>query len=258
MIRFWVKLRGAWRFVALFGVILWSVVLYSLDSRHRRDAASKARWLQFTCRRLLRVLAVSVESRGQPAHGAVIVSNHMSYIDIVVMAASTPVVFVSKKEVRQWPLFGWFAEKAGTRFIDRNKRGDVTRIADEIESVMVADLTVVMFLEGTTTDGRGVRPFRSSLLEPAVQKGWQIVPAALGYGVPQGRSVEREICWWGDMTLTPHLLNFTTLSWVKAYLSWGAAMPARGDRKILAAKLHQQVMALKAELGDAHDPIAVF
>ena len=253
MIRFLEKLRGAWRFVALFGVILWSVVLYGLDFRHRRDAASKARWLQFTCRRLLRVLAISVEARGQPAHGAVIVSNHMSYIDIVVMAASTPVVFVSKKEVRQWPLFGWFAEKAGTRFIDRNKRGDVARIADEITLVMAADLTVVMFLEGTTTDGRGVRPFRSSLLEPAVQQGWQIVPTALSYSVPQGRSVEQEVCWWGDMTLPPHLLNFTTLPWVKAHLSWGHAMPARGDRKILAEELHKKVADLKAGLDGTTD-----
>ena len=258
MTRLWGRVRGAWRFVALFGVILWSVVLYGLDSRHRRDASSKARWLQLTCRRLLRVLAVSVESKGQPAHGAVIVSNHMSYIDIVVMAASTPVVFVSKKEVRQWPLFGWFAEKAGTRFIDRNKRGDVARIADEIEPVMAADLTVVMFLEGTTTDGRGVRPFRSSLLEPAVQKGWRIVPAALGYRVPQGRSVEQEVCWWGDMTLAPHLLNFTTLPWVTARISWGYAMPARGDRKILAEVLHQQVVKLKAEQGTDSDKFQVF
>ena len=229
-------------------VIISGVLSYGLNRSNRRDAVSKARWLQRVCRRALGALAVSIESRGTPARGAVIVSNHVSYMDILLLAAVTPVVFVSKKEVRSWPVFGWFAEKAGTRFIDRTKRGDVRRIAEEIGPVMSADLTVVLFLEGTTTDGAGVLPFKSSLLEPAVVHGWKIVPAAVGYTVPAGRSVEREVCWWGDMTLMPHLLNFTTLPWIRAKVVWGAPSIGGGDRKLLAESLHGQVSALKAEL----------
>lgn len=234
--------------MAMLTVILWAMGAYVVDRRNRRDAVSKALWLQLICRRVLRVLAVSVESRGEPAHGAVIVSNHLGYMDILVLAATTPVVFVSKKEVRSWPFFGWFAEKAGTRFIDRTKRGDVRRIAEEIGPVMLADLTVVLFLEGTTTDGRGVLPFRASLLEPAVSQEWKIVPAALGYVVPAGRSTEREVCWWGDMTLLPHLLNFATLPWVRAIVSWGSPVMASKDRKMLAAELHREVVNLKTGL----------
>jgi len=241
-------IRGAWRLCALLVVIVASMVGYVVNRRNRCDAAGKAFWLQDTCRRALGVLAVSVESSGIPARGAVIVSNHLSYMDILLMAAVTPVVFVSKKEVRHWPVFGWFAEKAGTRFIDRSKRGDVRRIADEIGPVMQAGLTVVLFLEGTTTDGSGVLPFKSSLLEPLVTYGWKIVPAAVHYEVPPGRSVAQEICWWGDMTLAPHLLNFTTLPWVRAKIAWGLATTASGDRKLLAESLHEQVSALKAGL----------
>ncbi|HTJ77486.1 MAG TPA: lysophospholipid acyltransferase family protein [Rariglobus sp.] len=229
-------------------VIVFSMMDYASNRRNRCDAVGKALWLQRTCRRALQVLAVSIESAGTPAHGAVIVSNHLSYLDILILAAVTPVVFVSKKEVRNWPIFGWFAEKAGTRFIDRGKRGDVRRIAEEIGPVMRADLTVVLFLEGTTTDGAGVLPFKSALLEPVVAQGWKIVPAAVGYDVPAGRSAKNEVCWWGDMTLAPHLLNFTTLPWVRAKIAWGGPLIASGDRKLLAETIREQVLVLKSEL----------
>ncbi|TSJ78476.1 lysophospholipid acyltransferase family protein [Rariglobus hedericola] len=249
MATLWNNVRGAGRLVALFSVIAWGAVTYAVCGSKRKDAVSKARWLQLTCRRSLRVLAVKVESRGEPAHGAVIVANHMSYLDILVIASLTPVVFVSKKEVRSWPLFGWFAEKAGTRFIDRSRRGDVARIGEEIGPVMAAGLTIVLFLEGTTTDGRDVLPFKASLLEPAVCNDWLVVPAGLVYAVPAGRSVQNEVCWWGDMTLAPHLWNFTTLPWVNARVAWGDPLKSSiADRKIFAGDLRRRVLELRNSL----------
>jgi 1-acyl-sn-glycerol-3-phosphate acyltransferase len=251
MNRLWGFVRGVGRLLALLLVLLGSMLTYALDRRNRRDAVTKALWLQLVCRRLLSVLAISVESRGVPARGAVIVSNHLSYVDIVILAATTPVVFVSKKEVLDWPFFGWFAEKAGTRFIDRNTRSDVKRIAEEIGPVMRADLTVVLFLEGTTTDGSSVLPFRSSLLEPAVLQQWKIVPTALSYRVPFGRSAGQEVCWWGDMTLMPHLFNFATLPWICASVYWGEELISADNRKLLAEELHRRVMALKERLASS-------
>ena len=240
--------RGLGRLGAFLAVIFWAMAVYALDRRNRRDAAGKARWLQRICRRALGAMAVAVESRGEPARGAVIVANHVSYLDILLVASVTPVVFVSKKEVRGWPVFGWFAEKAGTRFIDRGRRGDVGRIAEQIGPVIADGLTVVLFLEGTTTDGRDVLPFKASLLEPAVAQGWPIVPAAVGYDVPPGRSPEREVCWWGDMTLLPHLFNLSTLDWVRGKVNWGAPVTPAADRKTLAAELHARVLRLKGSL----------
>ena len=243
--KIWNNVRGAGRLAALLAVIAASALAYALRGRHRKDAMAKALWLQATCRRGLRTLAVRVEPMGEPVHGAVIVANHLSYLDILVLASLTPVVFVSKREVRGWPLFGWFAEKAGTRFIDRNRRGDVARIGDELEPLISAGLTVVLFLEGTTTGGGDVLPFRPSLLEPAVRHGWHVVPVALDYAVPSDRSVELEVCWWGDMTLAPHLWNFTTLPWVRAQVSWGEPVVATGERKALAEALHESVVRLR-------------
>jgi len=243
--KIWNNVRGAGRLVALLAVIAAAALAYALRGRHRTDAKAKALWLQATCRRGLRALAVRVESRGEPVHGAVIVANHLSYLDILVLASLTPVVFVSKREVRGWPLFGWFAEKAGTRFIDRSRRGDVARIGEELEPLIAAGLAVVLFLEGTTTDGRDVLPFKPSLLEPAVRHGWHVVPAALDYAVPSGRSVECEVCWWGDMTLAPHLWNFTTLPWVRTRVAWGEPVTAAGERKVLAGTLRESVVRLR-------------
>ena len=239
------NVRGAYRLAALIGVIVCSWIEYVCSGALRANQEARALWLQRTCRRALRVLAVEVCSSGEPARGAVIASNHLSYLDILVLASLTPVVFVSKKEVRGWPVFGWFAEQAGTRFIDRTRRSDVARVGDEIGPVIAAGLSVVMFLEGTTTDGREVLPFKSSLLEPAVVNGWQVVPVAIDYAVPRGRSVETEVCWWGDMTLTPHLWNFTTLLWVRARVEWGSARLPQCGRRIFADNLRLDVVRMR-------------
>jgi len=253
-------LRAARRGVVLGAVIVVFVVSYVVNRSHRRDATSKARWLQRACRQGLRALEVEVESRGEPVPGAVIVANHLSYLDILVLAALTPVVFVAKKEVRGWPIFGWFAAKAGTRFIDRSRRGDVMRISAEMGPVLEAGLTMVIFLEGTTTKGADVLPFKSSLLEPAVSFGWRVLPAAMNYAVPAGRSVEAEVCWWGEMSLIPHVWNLMSLPWVRARVGWGESSIAEGERKALAEALRAQVKAIKRthrfeRMGDAENAV---
>jgi 1-acyl-sn-glycerol-3-phosphate acyltransferase len=226
--------------------LAWAAVDYVALGARRRELAVKAAWLSRTCRRLLRALGIRVVARGTATPGAVIVANHLSYLDIVVLSSLTPVVFVAKKEVRGWPVFGWFAAKAGTRFINREKRGDVSRIGKELGPVMAEGMGVVLFLEGTTSDGRNVLPFRTSLLAPAVAAGWHLAPAGITYAVPYGHSVEREVCWWGEMTLPPHLANLARLPWVEAQVAWGEAVTAIGERKALAEELRTEVVRLRA------------
>ena len=183
-----------------------------------------------------------------PEGGALAVANHLGYLDILVLAAETPSVFVAKQEVSGWPLFGWMAARAGTRFIDRERRRDVTRVAAQLAEAVTAGVQVVVFLEGTSTAGHEVRPFKSSLLEPAVAAGWRVVPVALHYEVPPGRSAAEEVCWWGEMRLVPHLANFSTLPWVRARVGWGEAFAGFGERKVLAETLRVQVLTLKNTL----------
>ncbi len=239
------RLRAAGRILAFAWVALSSALMLI---RCRRDLAARARWLQWTCGRVLRVLGVKISAVGEPSVGALVVANHVSYLDVLVLASLRPVVFVAKREVRGWPIFGWFARRAGTRFIDRERRGDVARVVAEFAPAVAGGVGIVIFLEGTSSDGRAVRPFRSSLLAPAVEQRWTVVPAAISYALPAGHDVATEVCWWGDMTLAPHLLHLFTLSRIDAFVAWGAAENAATDRKALALKLHARVTRLHVAL----------
>lgn len=174
--------------------------------------------------------------------------NHVSYLDILVLAAATPCVFVAKREVRTWPIFGWFAQMAGTRFVDRERRGDVARVGAEFAPTLEAGLCLVFFLEGTSTDGRGVLPFKSSLLEPAIRAHTPVVPAALAYEVPPGHSATQEVSWWGEMTLVPHLFNLAGVPHVAARLAFGTPLASFNNRKLLAATLCNHVRMLHREI----------
>ena len=238
--------RGALKIAALLAVIVWFAGVWLVRREVRRDLAARAAWLQAACNRSLRVLGVRVVERGpRPVGGLMVAPNHLGYLDILVLAASMPTVFVAKKEVSGWPVFGWMAARAGTRFIDRERNRDLTRVSAELNEAIRAGVAVAVFLEGTSTSGDHVARFKSSLLEPAVTQSWQVAPAAISYRVPVGRSAQNEVCWWGDMTLLPHLANFATLAWVEADLTWGETETARGNRKWLAEKLRDRVTKLK-------------
>src|SRR5881394_2413932 len=127
---------------------------------------SRAQWLQQACRRVLRVLDVKIKTQGPIPLKGLLVCNHLSYLDILVISTITPAVFISKSEVKRWPVFGWFAQLSGTLFVKRTRRSDVARLNDELHQLLDTNLLVVLFPEGTSSDGSQVLPFKSSLLEP--------------------------------------------------------------------------------------------
>ena len=118
--------------------------------------------------------------------GALLVCNHVSWLDIYLIYAARRVHFVSKAEVRAWPVAGWLAHKTGTLFIERGRRADTARINAEMRTLMQSGAWVAVFPEGTTSDGRGLRRFLPSLLQPAVELNCPIVPAALRYRTLEG------------------------------------------------------------------------
>lgn len=210
----------------------------------------RAKWLHRTCRRLLRVIGLArTWSAAMPSHG-LLISNHLSYIDILLLSAAGPCVFVAKSEVRSWPIFGWFARKAGTVFIERRKRSDVFRASQEMTAALNEGALVVLFPEGTSSNGETVLPFKPSLLAPAAGQAYPIYAAFIRYGLRRG-SVRDEVCYWGDMTLLPHLLNLLGKDGLTATCSVApyrrqSSVPA--DRKELAHQLHSQVLRLSGVL----------
>ena len=247
------RLHTALRLLHLGAVLAHGALAFAwLRINHPRGLRSRlplrALWLQGVCRRLLRLLGVRVHVTGTPAPGALITPNHVGYMDILVLGAEHPLAFVAKSDVRGWPVIGWLAALAGTRFIDRTRRSDIARASSALAPTITQGVGVVIFLEGTSSDGGGVLPFKSSLLARAAASGWMVQPAALAYTAPDGHSAAREICWWGDMTLPGHLWNLLTLRRIEARLNWGAARPAGTDRKPLAAELHAEVVRLHRDI----------
>ncbi|MFN0128126.1 MAG: lysophospholipid acyltransferase family protein [Verrucomicrobiales bacterium] len=189
---------------------------------------------------------MELEHRGAPSKSGMIVSNHLSYLDILAFSSIAPCAFVAKKEVSGWPVLGLFAKMAGTIFVDRSRRSDVEEANLRIAEALAAGVVVVLFAEGTSSDGSSVLPFRSSLLEPVILCGCAAVPAAIGYHLDEG-SVSDEVCYWRDMTLLPHLLNLFGKRRVRAWVAFEVGA-TYASRKEAAQLLHKRVCELHAVL----------
>ncbi len=181
-----------------------------------------------------------------PTRG-LIVSNHLSYLDILVYSAALPCVFVSKAEVAYWPVFGRYARWAGSVFVHRHDRADAARANVSVGDALRNGVPVVLFPEGTTTDGERVLRFHSTMLQPAIEVVGPITPCAIRYELDDG-DPSREVCWWGDMTLVPHVLNLLGKKSIRARIVFGSPIEASGDRKQLSAVLHEEVVRLHEHL----------
>lgn len=244
------RLRGAWRLFALGSAFALSGLLFLLTAGPWAGFRRRSLWLHRAAKIVLRSINVSYSVAGTPPRTGVVASNHVSYVDILVLAAATPQVFLAKSEVRHWPVFNWFARMAGTQFIDRNRRADVARQNADFVHIVENDAVLTIFLEGTSTDGSTVRPFRSSLLEPAIEHRWRVTPAAIHYTCTGG-DVAQDVCWWGDMGFFEHLFRLVRVDTVTAHLQFGEPVPAAAERKSLAAHLHREVVALRNQLPGA-------
>lgn len=149
----------------------------------QRQQALKASWSTA----LLAALGVEVEADLQHAtSGALLVANHISWIDIFVINAVLPAAFIAKEEVRHWPLIGWLARRNGTVFLRRGSRGHAKIINQEIARILAAGERVALFPEGTTSDGQRLLHFHAALLQPALTAGFPVLPVALSYWTPAG------------------------------------------------------------------------
>jgi lyso-ornithine lipid O-acyltransferase len=185
-----------------------------------------------------------VKTRGPIPLKGLLVCNHLSYLDILVISSITPAVFVSKSDVKRWPIFGWFARMSGTLFVDRGRRTDVSRLNLELARVLEEGALVVLFPEGTSSDGREVLPFKSSLLEPITRFEHPLTIGFLNYTLADGRPGE-EVCYWGEMTLVPHLVNLLSKRCVNASVAFTPFGHPMQCRKTLARFLHSEIVRMK-------------
>ena len=198
-------------------------------------------------RRFLALLHCGVTIAGVMPRRGLIACNHLGYVDILVIGSFCPAIFVAKSDVQDWPVFGWLASRAGTVFISRQEPANVAAQLREMEGPLSEGYPVVLFPEGTSSDGSSVLPFRSSLFESALRTGCQITPAAIGYVLSDG-DVGREIAYWGDLTLISHLVNLLSKKSFRARLAFGPTRDLLTDRKSEAKLIHVEVSEIHHSL----------
>ena len=209
------------------------------------------RWRNFNFRKWAKVaaalLGMRVNVKGTPPQAPFfLVSNHLSYLDVVAFASQVDCIFVAKSEVANWPGLGLLCRSMGTIFVDRNCRHDVLRVNRLIEKALHSGKGVLLFPEGTSTAGVSVLPFHSALFESAVRAGYPVSYATVTYQTSAGQPPAHQcVCWWGEMAFLPHLYRLFQVTAFEATLSFGSHAIRADDRKVLARRLWQ---AVKGEL----------
>jgi lyso-ornithine lipid O-acyltransferase len=216
----------------------------ALRLRGDLSIGERALWLHRSCRLVLRSLGFQLRMIGEPPTCGLIASNHLSYLDILFYGATVPCVFVAKREVRQWPLLGLLAFLGGTVFIDRTRTASAAAAAARIEKLLESGVLVLVFPEGTSSDGAEVLRFHSSLFEPAVRAAASVTAAAIGYSAGEN-TVERDLCYYGDISFAPHILKTLRLPAICATLHFATESKSWTNRKDAAAKTREEVAALR-------------
>lgn len=204
-------------------------------------ACHAVRWL---ARGVLRLLDIEVRTAGRlPPGPALLVANHLSWIDIVAVLAHYDCTFVAKDEVRDWPVVGTLGKALGVIWIDRRRKRDLIRAVAALSDALQRGDRVLLFPEGTTSTGREVLPFRSSLVEAAVQVGVPVVPVALSTHAEHGQG--ETLCWVGDETLWAHLPRVRALHRAVFEVQLLPAMDAGPTRKVRSALARGEIIAAR-------------
>lgn len=200
-------------------------------------------------RSLLALLCVHLEVRGKPldlaSRNVLLVSNHVSWLDIYLLNTVRPVRFVSKAEVRSWPIVGWLAVFTGTLFLERGRRRDTARVNDAVTAALANGDCVAFFPEGTTTDGTHLKPFLSSLLQAAINAQSTLQPVALRYVRPDG-GADIEPAYHGDMSMMDSLRNILARREIRAELLFLDPISSCGKQRRELA--HQAELAISSVL----------
>jgi len=194
---------------------------------------------------LARLLSIRINSPAKaPDRPFLLVANHLSYIDVIVLASQVDCAFVAKSEVATWPIIGWLSRAADTVFINRRQHRDLRRAMNDVEELIKRGLGVVLFAEGTSTCGQHVAPFKSSMLQLAAEKQIPVYHASISYSTRLAEaSVDQAVCWWGEMTFSDHFFRLLKLSEFDALVRFGSEPIVSTNRRVLAAKLWQAVNA---------------
>ena len=234
--------RALWRLAQAVGHGLHglAIVLFAFPSL---DVAARRERIRWWSRKMLAVLGLAFESDGEPVrHPALLVANHVSWLDIMAVHAVVPEArFVSKADVKAWPLVSRLVDAAGTLYLEREKKRDALRVVHAVAAALDGGEVVAIFPEGTTSTGHGLLPFHANLLQAAIATATPVQPVALRYA-DATHAVSEAVEFIGDTGILTSLWRTSCGEGVRLRLTFLAPRPSRSaDRRALAAQLHADI-----------------
>ncbi len=244
-------LLGLARLARVIALIVQGHVRIRRDFAHM-DPAQRAQAVSQWSGQMLQALGIEWRAQGgAPAHGPMlVVCNHVTWLDILVLHACGHARFVAKSEVHHWPLIGTMAAAAGTLFIERASRRDAMRVVHHMVECLRAGDVLAVFPEGTTSDGLGLLPFHANLIQAAISAPAPVLPVALRYVDAHSGQTSQAVSFVGDETLVDSVWRTVCARGLQVHVAWGQAQTDVGrDRRVWARDLHQQVQGLWQSLG---------
>jgi 1-acyl-sn-glycerol-3-phosphate acyltransferase len=233
---------------ALAAGILLNILLYpSASLRVRATAFGAMIWAKF----MLMIMDIRLTSHGEIPldKGSFTICNHISYIDILVLGSVRPSVFVARRDLKSWPLVGWLAALSGSVFLDRRSGHAAMEAMKIIDARIDEGLNVILFPEGTTSDGKSIGSFKSALFDLPARRNLAILPMSIRYtgldSAAQGQSPSEQVAWYGDMTLLPHLWKILGTNSISVSVS--AGRPLRPVRLETAAETRKRLCLFARE-----------
>ena len=199
--------------------------------------------IQFWCRRLLSIFKIEVELIGVRENlfnqkKYLMVSNHISWLDIIVIQSIKPSIFVAKSDVASWPLFGWVARMTGTIFIRRDKVSDIKKALKKMKRRLIKR-SVCIFPEGTSTNGRYVLSFKSNLFQSSIDSNKSILPISISYR--EANAYTDKVAFIDDMSLIDSIIKIKNGNHIKVIVDVMQPIRPRSNRKELASYAHEMI-----------------
>jgi 1-acyl-sn-glycerol-3-phosphate acyltransferase len=241
------SLRAAWRLgrALLHAVAGLSTIAFRFP---RMDPPRRDAQVQAWALKMLALLGIRLELHGQPpvTGPVLLVANHISWLDILVMHAARHCRFVSKADVRHWPLIGTLATGAGTLYMERQSRRDAMRVVHHMAESLKRGEIVAVFPEGTTSNGVALLPFHGNLIQAAISAGSPVQPVALSFLDTGTRAISLAPCYVGDDTFVASIWRTLAARSITAVVRYGEPQTALGrDRRTWAGDLRSAVDALR-------------
>ena len=242
-------LRLPW---VLLAALLWLLqgyatmrVVFPRASLPRRQALTQ-QW----ARRLLRVFRVQVQVQGEPPQTGplLLVANHISWLDILLLLAACPVQFVARIENKHWPILGWMTQQAGAVFVERSSARDMARVIAQVSDYLQQNAGIVaLFPEGKTSSGEAVDTFHGNMLQAAINAACPVQAVALDYRLAATGARSTAVSYASPLNFVQSLLSTLASGPYVAQVQFAPSLPAQAhSRKRLAGHLREQVLQMRA------------